>query len=452
LITTIDHTMEDKLGLPRDLGGGLVLRWGKSEDSEPLATFLGDVFAQDGEPDESVVAEIRDFMRGDHPTVSTEDFLLVTDENADGKIVSTLFLISQIWAYEGVPFGVGQIEAVATDPAYRRRGLIREQMKVIHARSTGRGELMQVIGGVPWYYRQFGYEMGLPMQAVRDLYWDNITKLEKDETEIYRLRCATPDDIEMLKQLYDIHCASSMVTQIRSDREWEYELTATHPLSESHRRFYIIEEIEGSPVGYLELGHYEDVIAVRELAVLPRYPLRMVCEFLTRALKTLSDERAATEERDEPYNRAVFSLGTEHPGYTALGKQLGIQKLPYAWYTRIADLPGFLRHIAPALNKRLQNSVFDGYSGTLRLNFYTSQLTLVIERGELMEVGTYTPNDMEDSDAAFLDLTFLQLLLGYRSLSDLQAANPDCTVKDERSAVLLDVLFPKKSSSVAASG
>jgi hypothetical protein len=180
--------------------------------------------------------------------------------------------------------------------------------------------------------------------------------------------------------------------------------------------------------------------------LLPGHPLRLVCEFLTRTLKTLS------EERPQPYNRAVFSLGTQHPGYNALGNQLGVQKPPYAWYVRIADLPGFLRHIGPALNKRLQGSVFEGYSGTVRLNFYHSQLTLVLKRGKLTKVGTYKPEDMEDSDAAFIDLTFLQLLLGYRSLSDLQAAFPDCIVNGERTAILLDVLFPKKSSSVAASG
>jgi hypothetical protein len=34
-------------------------------------------------------------------------------------------LISQIWAYEGIPFGVGRPELVGTLPEYRNRGLVR---------------------------------------------------------------------------------------------------------------------------------------------------------------------------------------------------------------------------------------------------------------------------------------------------------------------------------------
>ena len=436
----------------------MVLRWGKPEDTEALTEFQGWIFAEDSQPDESVIAGVHDWMNGQHPTVGPGDFTIVTDENKGNKIVSSLNLISQIWAYDGIPFGVGQIEAVGTDPEYRRKGLVRQQFEVVHARSKLRGELMQVIGGIPWYYRQFGYEMALAMQGERNLFWSSSTKLASDQTEIYRLRPATPDDIGLLARLYAIHCASSLVTQVRNETEWRYELTATHPKSESHRRFFIIEQTPGNPLGYIEIGYYPEAIAVRELAVLPGQPLRLVCEFLTRALKTLSDERATTENKTEPFSFATFSLGTDHPGYTALGKQLGPQNLPYAWYVRIPDLPLFLYHIAPILDKRLRASVFDGYSGTLRLNFYRSHLTLTWERGKLTHVGTYTPETIEDGDAAFPDLTFLQLLLGYRSMAELERAYQDCriypdsSVKNQLTATLLDALFPQRSSSVVASG
>ncbi len=453
-----ERAVEDNLGLPRNLAGGLMLGWGRPEDTEALAEFQGRIFAEGDEPDASAIAGVHDWMNGQHPTVGPGDFTLVTDENQGGKIVSSLNLISQIWAYDSISFGVGQVEAVGTDPEYRRRGLVRQQFEVVHARSQARGELMQVIGGIPWYYRQFGYEMGLAMQGERNLFWHNTTKLASDQTEAYRLRPATQGDIALLSRLYAIHCAASLVTQIRSETEWRYELTSTHPLSESHRRFFIVEEIGGGSPGYIEIGYYSEAIAVRELAVLPGHPLRLVCEFLTRALKILSDERVAAENKPEPFNFATFSLGTDHPGYTALGKQLGPQNLPYAWYVRIPDLPLFLHRIAPALDKRLQASVFDGYSGRLRLNFYRSHLTLTWERGKLTEIGTYTPETLEDGDAAFPDLTFLQLLLGYRSMTELERAYQDCrmypdsNVKNQRTAALLNALFPQRSSSVAASG
>ena len=65
------------------------------------------------------------------------------------------------------PFGCGRIEQVGTDPLYRRRGLIRKQMDVIHALSDSKGELVQAITGIPWYYRQFGYEFALDLYCGR---------------------------------------------------------------------------------------------------------------------------------------------------------------------------------------------------------------------------------------------------------------------------------------------
>ena len=72
-----------------------------------------------------------------------------------------MVLISQTWTYDGIAFGVGRPELVGTAPAYRRRGLVRTQFEVLHQRSAERHERLQAITGIPWYYRQFGYEMAL---------------------------------------------------------------------------------------------------------------------------------------------------------------------------------------------------------------------------------------------------------------------------------------------------
>jgi hypothetical protein len=293
--------------------------------------------------------------------------------------------------------------------------------------------------------------MALNLQGGRRLLWGNISKLEKDQTENYRLRLATVADIPLLSRLYAIHCAGSLVARVRNENEWSYELTLTHPKSFSHHRFFIIEDLEGTEVGYFEAGYYPTNIAVRELAILPGYSLRMVSEFLTRALKTLSDERTKVENRSEPFSTASFALGTSHPVYIALDRQLEKQIPPYAWYVRIPDLPAFLRKIAPALDRRLEGSVMEGYSGTLRLSFYRRYLTLVFKRGKLIEVGTYQPQKLQDGDAFFSGLTFLQLLLGYRSLKELEYANLDCNA-NTRAAVLLEALFPPHPSDIAALG
>src|SRR6478609_628390 len=130
--------------MPRDLGDGLVLRRATFDDRERLAEFHANLLL---EPDEIAPVDrlyfwILDLMSGKHPNFKPEDFTLV-EETSTGKLASSLGLISQIWSYEGIPFGLGQIDAVSTDPAFRRRGLIRAQMEAIHSLSAQRGELVQ---------------------------------------------------------------------------------------------------------------------------------------------------------------------------------------------------------------------------------------------------------------------------------------------------------------------
>ena len=448
---------EDQLGLPRDLGNGLTLRWSTSDDVEEIVQFLANMFANEGVFNQNLAYDLYSWFRGENPTTGPNDFTVVTDANKGGKIISTLTLISHTWTYDNIPFKVGQIEVVATDPEYRRKGLIRQQFEVIHARSALRGQTMQIIGGIPWYYRQFGYDMALAMDASRKFYWSSATKLKKDQTESYQLRPATLEDLPLLKQLYAIHCRSSLITHVRDDAEWHYELAIAHPeVNGHHRRFYMIEKIgvenDSNPIGYVELGFLKSSLSLRELAVLPGNPLRLVCEFLGRALKSLSDTHVAVTNKPEPFSLMHVMLGNDHPGYTAFGNQLSELNKPYAWYIRIADLQGFLRHIAPVLNKRIENSIFDGYSGALRLNFYRSQLKVVIEQGKVTDVGTYVPTDSHDADASFPDLTFLQLLLGYRSLTELSKSYADCYANEPLMVALLETLFPPRSSVVGIAG
>src|SRR3954465_7220556 len=134
--------------LPRDLGDGLVMRRATVADTAIVAAFNAQVHTNtNDEPDEHVRVWTEDMMRGDHPTTNAGDFLIVEDTKS-GAIASSLCLISQTWSYAGIPFGVGRVETVGTHPAYRRRGLVRAQMDVVHAWSAARGELVQAIGGI----------------------------------------------------------------------------------------------------------------------------------------------------------------------------------------------------------------------------------------------------------------------------------------------------------------
>src|SRR5438046_2025315 len=97
-------TLDENAGLPQALGDGLILRWASPDDGEALAEYnvrhLSDHWSDHpAQPNEEVRGWTRDLMRGDHPTTRAGDFTVVVDTHAGDRIVSSLCLISQTWAY-----------------------------------------------------------------------------------------------------------------------------------------------------------------------------------------------------------------------------------------------------------------------------------------------------------------------------------------------------------------
>ncbi len=97
-------------------------------------------------------------------------------------------LIPQTWTYAGIPFKVGRPELVGTLPEYRNRGLVRRQFDIIHQWSAEQGEKVQVITGIPYYYRLFGYEMAMNLGGGRAGFPTHIPRLKEGEAEPYHIR------------------------------------------------------------------------------------------------------------------------------------------------------------------------------------------------------------------------------------------------------------------------
>lgn len=433
--------------LPRDLGDGLVLRRATMDDTSRVAAFNATIHgADDGTPDDWVRVWTEDMMRGDHPTTGAGDFLIVEDTRA-GAIASSLCLISQRWSYAGIPFGVGRPEMVGTHPDYRRRGLVRAQFEVIHQWSATRGEMAQMIGGIPWYYRQFGYEMALELDAGRFGYPADVPALEAGATEPYHIRPATEADIPFIARAYEHGMRRGRVVCLRDMEQWRYDLTGHSPTSDMRLDIRVIETPDAVPVGFF--GHHPRLwnggifVSVHELA--PGVSWLPVTPTALRHLKSVGESYATSDNRFGTIN---FDVGAEHPVYRVIPSTLRGVRRPYAWYVRIADLAGFLRHIAPALEARLADSILVGHTGELKLNFYRTGLGLQFTEGRLTAIAPWQPDAHERGQAAFPDLTFLQLLFGYKSLDELNQAFPDCMIRTDDARVLLDTLFPKQGSNV----
>jgi hypothetical protein len=445
----------DALNVPRSLGDGLVLRLGTPADTEALIDLNIPALLADDESPVLLRAWIRDLMSGRHPTTTAADFVLVEDTQA-GKIVSSTCLIPQVWVYEDIPFAVGRPELVGTDPAYRRRGLVRTIFGTIHALSAAYGHLVQGITGIPWFYRQFGYEFALPLGGGRDLNVNDVPALKEGETEPYPIRRATEADISTLMRLYQRQCADKLVTTLIDEEQWRYDLTGHTPGSDTEVRLYCILDREGTVAGYYSTPPrlWGSRIGVWEIVAEEGVSLHSLLPSVLRALKAQGEAYAASVEGKNSTLTAIgFALGLEHPAYEVFDTKLGALKHPYGWYVRVADLPGFVRHIAPVLERRLANSVMSGFSGELHVTFYRGGLRLVFEQGKLTEATDWSAPETNErwEGAGFPPLVFLKLLFGYRSLEELRYAFPDCWAGEEQ-ALLLNALFPKRVSWVLPLG
>jgi hypothetical protein len=435
----------EKADILRELADGLIIRRARAEDAEAVIAFNEKIFKQPGAEgeQEDIAGWINSIFGGKHPTLSARDFIIIEDLGKK-RIISSLCLISQTWSYGGIKFGVGRPEVVATLPDYRRRGLVRQQFEILHQWSARRKEKVQAITGIPYFYRQFGYEMALELFSGFSCGPGELPKVAKDQQGEYRVRPAREKDLPFIARLYRQGMRRFLVSCERNEKLWRFELKRrlqgfSQPLL---RR---IETRQGEAVGFLmhQGGLQGKAIGASLYELKPGRNWLAVTPAVVDYLWKTGETYAARDKRD--LARFSLWLGESHPAYQALPR-LKRESQPYAYYLRVADIPDFLRHIAPVLEQRLAASIAPGHSGELTLSFFRAGASLTFEKGKLSKIEPWQPNDK--AAAFFPDLTFLQLLFGYRSLEELNYAFPDCRVREDEAGVLLTLLFPKQASHV----
>ncbi len=437
----------------RDLGDGLVLRWSTADDIASLLQLVGHAFrrGENAPPNANTMNMVSRLMRGDSPLMGQGDYGLIEDTSRDGKpFVACTCLWRQRWEYDGIPFEIGRPEFVGTDPAYRNRGLIRALFEMIHARSEAEGHLVQAITGIPYFYRQFGYEYAIQLDAGRTTYISQIAKLKEGESEPYLLRDALVEDIPFIMRCYNRRRAQSLIWTDVPEYYWQYEIEGWKKDTPPEKRapLQIITTRDGVAQGIAYIGYrrWGSAFEIFLLEWAPGANLQAMMPSLLRAFAEKGRQVPVTRPDVEAMTALRFFMESNHPIYEVLGDTLAPYiEIPYAWYVRVADLPRFIRHIAPALEQRLVNSAAENYTGELKLNFYRSGLRIVFDKGKLTLAEPYTEPIFGESEAGFPPLVFLQLLFGHRSLSELRFAFPDVTATPQATTIL-NILFPKRVS------
>ena len=437
------------------LTGGLIARWANPSDIPAILACYGVAFADHptGSVNTFAIGYAQGFLTRNHPAAGVADCAIICDTDNRTVLAATILMRTTI-DYAGIPIPVGRPELVASHPAVRGRGLVRHIFAMIHARSAQRGDCLQMIAGIPYFYRQFGYEYAIASAGSRKVPFSAIPPLPASDSEPITLRRATPSDIPTILALYARDCQrlhDGQPFNITANLDATYLEWTMNPHTDAIDPWvpYVIVDSNGNSVGYLFTSRMRwlNHIGIWGIGTNSQFPLHTLFASVARGLIALSDAIPAHESAPTRADTLFFCLGGTHPIYPIIETYPHTRKAADAWYVRIDDIPQFINHITPALVQRVADSPFAGYVGTIAVSCYRFGFDIQISPGHISAQAT--AHAQTNAVAFYPPLVMVQQLLGYRSCQQLQVHYPDVRV-DATIAPLIDVLFPARPTWVVA--
>ena len=412
-------------GIPQELGQDLVIRACMTDrDVERVAALNGEIHGPaEGEA-------VRRWLTEGHPQLEPDGWLFVEDQGT-GQAVATLSLMPLTWRFGPVSLPVAELGFVATRPAYRRRGLQRALSAAFDRIALANGYTLAAIEGIPYFYRQFGYEYALPLFDSRfDLPLDQIPA---GRPAPYAFRLAGPADVPHLMAFYRGGNADLVITTERSEAMWHYYLNMP-PEASFGLQVYLISH-DGHELGYLALAPsgWANRLNLVELSLAGVGHGWEVGSAVESALR-FARGRAGEGGHE--------SVGLQLPaGHAACrwAEERGHQEEDvYGWQMKVLDPVRFLSAIVPLLEGRLAASALEGYSGELRFNLYQRKVGLRMEGGRVSALALEAE---AETDVNLPPFAATQLWLGWKSFAALDDWHKDVRATEEKHT-LLEVLFP----------
>ena len=431
---------------PIKISDRYTIRRATLEDAEEVSEFNGLVHGGREYFETHTMAYFKPMKGYENPTANYSCQTVIVDSTKNNKIVSCFMSIPQLWIYgesdindktiicdgkKRVPLICLRPEYIGTLAEYRGQGLIQKHFDVHHKWATALGSQIQFIGGLPIYYRRFGYENTPRRQQGHcgTIYNVNKIKMVDGESNVFSFRLANASSESDISFLTRVARQSSLARQniwFDSDESgWRDQVGGRPKGCWGNRSTWIIEkssQIGVIPVGFVQMGSYYTSSVERfELDLpenteytswsdvtpalirwLPRFDLEyfqptretsklpskvaqlekdlehMIARNVeTPKLGTIpalpSEESFVTEPRDLELDdtwKFELCLGSNHPCYKSVPPStFPEQAKGLYWFTRIPDHLLFLRTIEPVLTYRLKkNPTFQAYSGTVLIS------------------------------------------------------------------------------------
>jgi predicted N-acetyltransferase YhbS len=362
-------------------------------------------------------------LYNNHPSITLRNFFAIWDGDL---MVATLNLIPMNWSLGGVSLKVAEMGLVGTHPEYRHRGLQRILNKEFDRRIREDGYHLAAIEGIPYFYRQFGYEYSVPLDE-----WAAIPIDKLPNSKVSGISPLQPEEIPRAMSLLESTQRKHLVHCIRGPEEWATQ-EKTGIVGEHTSKTYAVRR-DGEIIAYFRATIENKSVLLHEITETNLSDTQMIAAFL----RLLGEEGGASElvSREsyfEPFDEYLFTLGA-------------LKRRPYCWQVKVVDPYIVLEKITPLFVERLRSSPFRGFSGTIPLNLYGVTVTLTFQNGAVTDLAQ-SPSE-QNGDILVNPRVFPKILLGYRNLYELEAEYPDVRIKPEYKPII-ETLFPKGSSHI----
>jgi predicted N-acetyltransferase YhbS len=347
--------------------------------------------------------------------------------NGQGKVVAYAALLPHELLLDGVKLRCAAWEWVATAGGYRKRGLFGQ----IHARLLEEARRWRypllIVNGIPGYYRQFGYEWAVSIDSVCKM--ETAKALALPSIRGVRARKARLEDTPRLYELWRRHIAGrAQVYDLRTEEKMELQIRGyTMPKNVETRVFVH----DGEIFAYLRTLHLRGQDMLMEAPGLTAATIPAALIILGRLAKKNGKETFAMMLPDSD---PLFAAARFHGADTVEPMNR------YAQQVRILDVPGLLKKMKAAFNKRLAQSPFADVTVSIPCFISGESYTLEIIGGRFKGVGDKLkkqPNQNLDMSRENL----AKMIFGYAPFPKLLVDEPDlsCT---PRLQPIVEVLFP----------
>jgi predicted N-acetyltransferase YhbS len=383
------------------LTDGAILRTATESDLDQLYSLL----AERGVPEDAIDLQL--VIEGEGNGI--EGTAIVEQ---DGRPVATATLLDEVLVVRDTPLPAGQVELVAARTDYEHRGYVRALMSWCHERSRQRGHVVQVMIGIPYFYRRFGYVYAIPMHPYAAL-----EQLPTYDPAI-DVRAATDSDIPEMAALQQQLQTSFNVYMPHGDETWRWllERNGTEQLVATRR--------------------HEIVACARTTPFVGNEPM-LVAEIASNDAEAVAALLATAFGPDAERDTMV----EVRPGVPGLARLLGPPQRADWYYVRIPDIANLFAALRPELEHRLARSELATSDQLVELSFWESQLAFPIANGHIGPISVGGPRQIivSEGGSGVPPDAVAHMVFGCGA-AGLEARFPDCYLGEQ--TALMQALFP----------